>query len=385
MIPRILSDKLLSWSRQYPVVTVIGPRQSGKSTLCKALFAGKPYVSLEDLSVRQQAIEDPRGFLARFPEGAILDEIQRAPDLPSYIQTIVDAKDLPGMFVLTGSQRFELMEKVTQSLAGRTAIARLLPFSYREIHSDGAVPDLDSMLYTGFYPRVHDKGLNPSEAMSFYVSTYVERDIRQVLNIRDISRFETFLKLLAGRSGQLLNMNALAADCGLSHNTVSSWIGVLEQSAIVHLLRPYHGNIGKRLLKSPKLYFLDSGLLCYLLGVFEPGQLAGHPLRGQVFESFVVADLLKSRFNRGEPDIMLFYRDQKGAEVDVVVQTGAGSVCIEVKSSATFHDDYVRGLDSLAELLPGLTKKALVLGNADGPYRYKDVAVHGYPSLDGLI
>jgi predicted AAA+ superfamily ATPase len=367
------------------VVTVTGPRQSGKSTLCKALFAHKPYISLEDLSVRQQAIEDPRGFLDRFTEGAILDEIQRAPDLPSYIQAIVDAKDLPGMFILTGSRQFELMERVSQSLAGRTAIARLLPFSYREVYGNGKAPALDTMLYTGFYPRIHDKNLNPTEAMSFYVSTYVDRDIRQMLNIKDLARFETFLKLLAGRSGQLLNASALANDCGLSHNTVSSWISVLEQSAIVYLLRPFHGNLGKRLLKSPKIYFLDTGLLCYLLNIFEPGQLSGHPLRGQIFESFVIADLLKSRFNRGEPDVMLFYRDQKGNEVDVVAETGDGKILIEIKSSATFHDTYVRGLDYLANVLPDSTHKALVLGSADEPYRYKEVAVRGYSSLDTLI
>lgn len=241
------------------------------------------------------------------------------------------------------------------------------------------------MLYAGFYPRIHDKGLNPTEAMSLYLSTYVERDIRQILNIKDLSRFETFVELLAGRSGQVLNASSLAGDCGLSHNTVASWIGVLEQSAIVYLLRPYHGNLGKRLLKSPKMYFPDTGLLCYLLGIFEPGQLAGHPLRGQVFESFVISDLLKSRFNRGLPDIMLFYRDHKGNEVDVVAETAAGATLIEIKSSATFHEDYLRGLDYLAKLLPGKAEKAVVFGSADESYGYTAAAVRGYSTLEALI
>jgi predicted AAA+ superfamily ATPase len=385
MVPRHISSKIELWARQYPVLTVTGPRQSGKSTLCRDVFRNKPYISLEDISIRQQAIEDPRGFLARFPDGAILDEIQRAPDLSSYIQTIVDSRDEQGMFILTGSRQFELMESVSQSLAGRTAIARLLPFSYREVYGEGKAPSLETMLYTGFYPRIHDKGLNPSEAMSFYLSTYVERDIRQMLNIKDLSRFETFIKVLAGRSGQLLNASAVGNECGLSHNTVSSWIGVLEQSSIIYLLRPYHGNLGKRLLKSPKLYFLDTGLLCYLLNIFEPGQLVGHPLRGQVFESYVIAELLKGRFNRGLPDVMLFYRDQKGNEVDMVAETAGGKIFLEIKSSATFHADYLRGLDYLARLLPGPARRILILGNADAPYDFKDVAVRGYPTLDTLL
>jgi len=388
MIPRLLAEKILSWARHYPVVTVTGPRQSGKTTLCKALFPGMPYVSLEDLSIRQQAIGDPRGFLARFPDGAVLDEIQRAPDLCSSIQTVVDGRNESGLFILTGSQQFELMAGVSQSLAGRTAIARLLPFSYTELYGSvepGKAPTLDALLYTGFYPRIHDKHLDPTEAMSFYVSTYLERDVRQLLNVKDLSRFETFIRLLAGRSGQLFNASSIAADCGISHATAASWIGVLERSAIVYLLRPYFANIGKRLLKSPKLYFLDTGLLCYLLGIHSPAQLQTHPLRGSIFESYVMADLLKSRYNTGLPDPFSFYRDSKGLEVDILAREGGSAVACEIKSSATFHPDFIMSMNRLAEFLPGACAKSLVLGNADEPYRYKDCTVYGYPHVDHLL
>ncbi|HUW70913.1 MAG TPA: ATP-binding protein [bacterium] len=388
MIARLLGEKILAWSKQYPVVTVTGPRQSGKTTLCKALFPLKPYVSLEDLSIRQMAIADPRGFLARYPNGAVLDEIQRAPDLCSSIQTIVDDRNEAGMFILTGSQQFELMGGVSQSLAGRTAIARLLPLSYRELHDAGTIGSdnsLDSILQTGFYPRIHAMHLDPSEAMSFYVSTYIERDVRQLLNIKDLSKFETFVRLLAGRSGQLLNASSVAADCGISHATAASWIGVLEQSAIIYLLRPYFINIGKRLLKSPKLYFLDSGLLCYLLGIHSAAHLQAHPLRGPIFESFVVAELLKSRFNAGLSDIFSFYRDSKGLEVDILAIDAGTTLLCEIKSSATFHADFMSSIDRLADFLPRPCAKALVLGNTDDPYRYKECMIHGYPHIYRML
>lgn len=384
MIYRTITNKIEMWSRQYPVITITGPRQSGKSTLSKHIFPHKPYVSLEDTTVRQRAIEDPVGFLARYPDGVILDEIQRAPLLPSYIQTIVDRQDSAGMFVLTGSQQFELMESVSQSLAGRTAIARLLPFSYQEAYGADRSSCLDSILYTGFYPRIHDKELNPTEALSFYVSTYLERDIRQILNVKDVARFETFLKLLAGRSGQVCNASSLSADCGVSHNTVLSWIGVLEQSMIVYRLKPYHRNLGKRLLKSPKLYFLDSGLLCYLLNIHNVEQLAVHPMRGQIFESFVISELLKNRYNQGLPDTMLFYRDQKGNEVDVILECGINTILLEIKSSATFHADYVKALGYLSSFMSESHSKVVVLGSSETPYRYKDYMIYGYSSLDAL-
>lgn len=387
MIPRILAGKIIQWSREYPVVTVTGPRQSGKSTLCKALFPDKPYVSLEESSLRLQATEDPRGFLARYPDGAILDEIQRVPELSSYIQTIVDSRDKPGMFILTGSQQFELMAGVSQSLAGRTAIARLLPFSYQELYSTGSAPDLSTMLYAGFYPRIHDKKLNPSEAMSFYFSTYVERDLRQILQVRDLSNFERFMRLLAGRNGQILNASSLAGECGISHGTVRGWISVLQQSSLVYLLQPYYRNLGKRLVKSPKLYLLDTGLLCWLLNIFTPAQLDTHPLRGAIFEAYVVTEFLKSLYNRGKPDTLLYFRDQKGHEVDLLSETLPETLLCEIKSSATFHPDFLEGMNYVETLLAQPAqpvKKRLVMGSLDEPYWFKDTQVLGYSNAGDI-
>ncbi len=384
MIHRILSEKLIQWSREYPVVTVTGPRQSGKTTLCKALFPEKPYISLEESSLRLQAREDPRGFLARFPDGAILDEIQRAPELPSYIQTIVDSRDSPGMYILTGSQQFELMAGVSQSLAGRTAIARLLPLSYPELYAQGPAPDLSTMLYTGFYPRIHDRNLDPSEAMSFYFSTYVERDLRQILQVRDLASFERFMRLLAGRNGQILNASGIAADCGISHGTVKGWLSVLQQSALVYLLGPYYRNQGKRLVKSPKVYFLDTGLLCWLLNIYSPAQLDSHPLRGSIFEAYVVAEFLKSLYNRGKPDTLLYFRDQKGHEVDLLSEAQQGLLLCEIKSSATFHPDFLAGMRYFETVYAQPVSKRLVLGSTDAPYTFKDSLVVGYPMAGDL-
>lgn len=385
MIPRILSNKLLEWAKQYPIVTLTGPRQSGKSTLCKALFSDKPYISLEDLSVRRQAIEDPHGFLSRFPHGAILDEIQRVPALCSYIQTIVDEKDESGMFILTGSAQFELMSNVSQSLAGRTAIGRLLPFSFGEIYNRSNAPSLDELLYTGFFPRVHDKHLNPTEALSFYVSTYLERDIRQFLQIKDLAKFEIFLKLLAGRSGQILNTNALAGETGLSSNTITAWITVLEQTCIVYRLKPFYSNWSKRLIKAPKIYILDTGLLCYLLNIIEPAQLTQHPLRGQVFESYIIAELLKYQYNKGLPDTLYYYRDQKGMEIDVVSISGNIVTLGEIKSSATYNADYLKPIEKIAPLFGDQVRKILFLGMREKSYIHKDVRIRGFcePTLEG--
>jgi predicted AAA+ superfamily ATPase len=381
VIPRQLSDKILQWAGQYPVVTITGPRQSGKSTLCKALFPNKAYISLEDAPERLQASEDPRGFLARFPDGAVFDEIQRVPGLTSAIQTLVDKTGKPGMFILTGSQQFELMAGVSQSLAGRTALARLLPFSYQEIYGGKNPPELNTLLHKGFYPAIHDRNLDPSEAMSFYFSTYVERDLRQIVNVRDLGKFELFMKLLAGRSGQLLNASSLAADCGISHGTAAGWINILEQSALIHLLRPFYRNWGKRLIKAPKVYFLDTGLQCWLLNIFSPGQLENHPLRGQVFETFVLSDMIKNRYNRGKPDIFTFYRDQKGVEVDLVAEVHPVPHLYEIKSSATLHTDFLATLIKLEASLGLPAAKTLILGNTDPLYHFKGARIAGYGEL----
>ena len=371
VIKRDLASKILEWAGQYPVVTVTGPRQSGKTTLVKALFPGHAYVSLEDPDQRAFAREDPRGFLQRVREGVILDEIQNVPELASYLQAEVDTRSDAGRFILTGSRQFELMESVSQSLAGRTAIARLLPFSLAELYgpdATGKAPGLDEVLHTGFYPRIHDRGLRAAEAMSFYISTYLERDVRQLLQVADLRTFERFLRLAAGRTGQLVNATALGSEVGVSHNTIRQWLSILESSHIIRLLPPWSGNLGKRLVKTPKLYFLDTGLAAALWGVSEASQLAAHPLRGALFETFVVGEALKARFHGGKSDNLLFFRDHSGHEVDLLLEYGDGVDLFEIKSSRTIHDDFFKGLDAFESRLRPARKRFLIQGGDDLPH-----------------
>ena len=360
MIKRHLEVKLRQWAGQYPVITVTGPRQSGKTTLCRAVFNEKPYVSLEDLDNREFSRVDPRGFLAGFPQGAVIDEVQYVPDLISYIQTLVDEKQQSGMFILTGSRQFEMMETVSQSLAGRTAVARLLPFSLGELYGNAEDLSLDKVLYTGFYPRIHDQHLNPSEALSFYISTYLERDVRQILSVTDLSRFETFLRLCAGRTGQLLNMQSIGNQCGITHNTVKSWLTVLQASGIIKLLQPWHANIGKRLVKSPKLYFLDTGLACFLLGIHKIEHLQGHPLRGALFETLIISEAYKQKNHTGLPEQLWFYRDSNGNEVDLLTGTEQALNAYEIKSSMTVSADFFKGLTVLERNLGALKSKSII-------------------------
>lgn len=369
MIKRHLESKLLQWAEQYSVVTVTGPRQSGKTTLCKAVFPDKPYVSLEDLDHREFARTDPRGFLDDIPNGAVLDEIQYVPDLVSYIQTRVDEVNKPGMYILTGSRQFEMMGTVSQSLAGRTAVARLLPFSYGELYPNAAPASLDAMLYSGFYPRIHDRQLNPTEALSFYVSTYIERDVRQILAVADLDRFEIFLRLCAGRTGQLLNMQSIGNECGVTHNTIKSWLSVLQASGIIKLLRPWHVNLGKRLVKSPKLYFLDTGLACFLLGIQKAEHLAGHPLRGALFETFIVAEAYKQHDHAGLPEQLWFYRDSNENEVDVLSGNEAALNAWEIKSAKTISSDFFKGLLAMERHLGVSHSRAIIYGGSKAQVR----------------
>lgn len=384
MIKRQLEHKLREWANQYPVITVTGPRQSGKTTLCRAVFHDKTYLSLEDLDVREFARTDPRGFLAEIPDGAVLDEIQNAPDLISYIQTRVDEVQQPGMFVLTGSRQFEMMGSVTQSLAGRTAVARLLPFSYGELFSRKAPESMDEMLYTGFYPRIHDHNLNPTEALSFYVSTYIERDVRQLLSVTDLARFETFLRLCAGRTGQLLNMQSLGNDCGVTHNTIKSWLSVLQASGIIKLLRPWHVNLGKRLVKSPKLYFLDTGLACFLLGLQKAEHLEGHPLRGALFETFVVAEAYKQLDHAGLPEQLWFYRDSNGNEVDLLAGNETFMKAWEIKSAQTISSDFFKGLMAMERHLGASHARSIIYGG-DKRYTRQGSQIIPWQNIDGVF
>ncbi len=364
MIERDIEETARRLLRGFPILTVTGPRQSGKTTLARKLFVDKPYLSLEDPDTRQLAGGDPRAFLARLPDGAVLDEIQRAPDLLSYLQTRVDADGRMGLFLLTGSQQFGLVAGVTQSLAGRSAFLQLLPFSSAELDRAGLLTaQLDEALFAGGYPPLHDRRLAPRDWFPAYVTAYVERDVRQLLNVQDLETFQRFVKFCAGRSGQILNLSTLAADCGITHNTAKAWISVLEASYILFLLRPHHANFNKRLVKSPKLYFLDTGLLCWLLGIQQADQLATHPLRGAIFETWVVAELVKARFNQGLPLNMHFWRDSHGNEVDVIADMAGNWLPIEIKAGQTLNRDFTAGLERWSALAgERAVRPALVYG-----------------------
>lgn len=352
LVHRTIEGVLQKYAGQYPVITITGPRQSGKTTLCKKVFTDKSYVNLEAPDTRQFAVEDPRGFLAQYADGAILDEIQRAPDLVSYIQEIVDDTPQNGRYILTGSQQFEVSNTINQSLAGRTALVKLLPFSMEEISSSYSLPSIDNLLYHGFFPRLWDKGLNPTQALRDYFETYLERDLRQLISIKDLNLFQRFVRLCSGRIGQLLNLNSLANDTGVSHTTARNWLSLLEASYVVFLLQPYHRNISKRLVKSPKLYFYDIGLVSYLLGIENEKQIARYPLRGQMFENLVVLEVLKYRLHHGRGNNLNFYRDSKGNEVDLVLTKGIDLLPIEIKSGMTITRDYFKGLKHFSKLFP---------------------------------
>ena len=367
MFQRKLGEKILAWAGQYPVVTITGPRQSGKTTLARALFPNHRYVSLEELDQRRFAQEDPRGFLEECRTGAVIDEIQNVPDLVSYLQGEVDRDDRAGRFILTGSRQFEMMEmeSVSQSLAGRTAIARLLPLSFAEIPGLGEGEPPEVSIFKGFYPRIHDRGLDPSEAYSFYVSTYLERDVRQMSQVADLATFGKFLQLCAGRCGQLLNLSALSNELGVTHPTIRRWVSILEASHIVKLLQPWHANIRKRLVKTPKLYFIDTGLACHLLGMETAAQVRSHPLGGALFENMIVAEALKQRFNAGRTDNLYFYRDHPGNEVDLLLGYADGQDGFEIKSARTISPSFFRGLNAYEHAVGAFRNRAIVYGGED--------------------
>jgi predicted AAA+ superfamily ATPase len=345
MIPRAAANLLDEIRSGYPVITLTGPRQSGKTTLARAAFADKPYVSLETPDEREFAASDPRGFLARWKEGAIIDEVQHVPALLSWIQSEVDATGTMGRHILTGSQNFSLMAHIAQSLAGRSALVQLLPLSIAELNAAGQLPpDTDSMLLRGGYPALYARALNPARWLADYTMSYLERDVRQITQVHDLAAFQRFLRLCAGRTGQLLNLANLAQEAGVAQSTARAWLSVLEASYIVQLLPPHHRNLGKRVVKAPKLYFVDAALAASLMGIQTAAQISVHPLRGALFETLIVGEFLKARFNSGYPSNLYFWRDNVGLEVDLLIDEPEGLRPVEIKSSATVTEDLFKGL-----------------------------------------
>ena len=393
MIPRTLEESLQKAAKNYPAITVTGPRQSGKTTLVRHAFPDHDYISLEDPEQRAYALDDPRGFLARFADGVVLGEVQRTPDLFSYIQTIVDNEDRPGRFILTGSQNFLLLKNISQTLAGRCSVQHLLPFSLDELNGYMPLPldeigvtmsgsrsapprSLNETLFTGFYPRIHDKNLEPQDWLRNYYQTYLERDVRDLVKVGDLEAFRRFTALCAGRCGQLLNLNSLAADCGITHTTARRWLSVLEASFLVILLRPHFRNFRKRLVKTPKLYFLDAGLLCYLLRIRDPEELSLHGARGSVFECFVVAELYKRALHAGREPDLYFWRDSTGHEVDVLVERGTAQTPLEIKSGQTVAADFFKGLDYWRKLANEDEQAAALIYGGDQSYVRRGTAVY---------
>lgn len=389
-IERQALDVLLQRATLYPVVTVLGPRQSGKTTLCRMAFPDKPYVNLEQPDVREFAQQDPKAFLAQFPDGAVLDEIQNVPSLLSWIQVLTDADPRQGRFVLTGSHQLQVSAQVTQSLAGRTAVLDLLPLSLSELAaandwSTGEPADANRLMLQGGYPRIHAQGLPPEVMLSDYFATYVERDVRQLINLRHLREFGQCVRLLAGRTGQLLNQTSLGNEVGVSSNTITQWLSILEASFLVFSLAPWSVNIGKRLVKSPKVYFYDVGLACWLLGIKTVEQLQHHPLRGALFENLVVLEVLKSLRNQGLRDPLYFFRDSNGLEIDLLLDHADGLQLVEIKASQTVSAPLFKNLRTVSTLLGDRVKSQHLIYGGDERQDRTGVQVVPYGQADTLV
>ncbi len=343
MIKREAEAELVNLAKQFKAVAVVGPRQSGKTTLTRHVFRNKPYVSLENPDDRRFAVDDPRGFLSKYSAGAIIDEVQRAPELFSYLQQVLDEDETTGKFILTGSNNFLLQENISQSLAGRISYLYLLPFTVGEL-PQAETGDIMSQILKGFYPPLYDQPVVPDKWYKNYIRTYVERDIRQLKNISNLNLFDRFLRLCAGRAGQLLNMSNLAIECGIDNKTAGSWLGILENSFIAFRLEPHHRNFNKRVVKMPKLYFYDTGLVCSFLGIHNLQQLEYHPLFGNLFENLVVSEFVKHSFNRSENENLFFWRDNVGHEIDLLIEKYGILFPVEIKSGKTINEDFFKGL-----------------------------------------
>jgi len=384
MVKRDITTELIEAAGEYPVVTIFGPRQSGKTTLVQMTFPEKMYYSLEEPDVRIAAETDPRGFLTKLPEGGVLDEIQRLPGLLSYIQGIVDQKKKTGMFILTGSHQPGLHQSVSQSLAGRTAVLTLLPFSLSELRNYRKNWEPFELIVKGAYPRVHDKDLKPSRFFNGYMQTYIERDVRALINLKDLRSFQQFFTLLAGRIGQVVNYTSLSNDVGVSATTIKNWISVLKASFVVFELSPFFENIRKRVIKSPKIYFSDVGLATYLLGIETSDQVSRDPLRGGLYENLLILEILKSRLNYGKRPELFFYRDTHGNEVDLIIRATRNLIPFEIKSAVTFTPDFLKGIEHFREIAGDRCSKGYVLYNGHDEYTLKGIRIFNPLAHEGL-
>lgn len=384
MIFRQLSTHIKTISQKFPVISLTGPRQSGKTTLLKAYFKDHKYFNFEELDIRDWATNDPRGFLNENNGSLILDEIQKVPELFSYLQPLVDKNNIPSQYILSGSQSFLLNENISQTLAGRVAILELLPFSWSELeeYTEGTFSE-NNYIFKGSFPRIYDKNIEPNDFFPSYIRTYVERDVRLIKNITDISLFQRFLKLSAGRIGQLLNISALANDCGISVNTAKGWLSVLEQSYIIFLLRPHFQNFNKRLVKMPKLYFYDTGLACSLLEIEDYSQLVSHYLRGSLFENMILLELLKNRFNSGMPSNLYFWRNNHGNEIDCIINKPEIPFAIEIKSGKTFSNSFLKGLE-FWEKISGNTENLFLIYGGEISRNYNNIRIESWKNVKNI-
>lgn len=388
MIKRDIGPFLKQMAKEYPVVTITGPRQSGKTTLAQSFFQGYGYANLEDVEMRQLAETDSKAFFTKYPPPVVIDEIQRVPTLTSAIQVWVDRhREQRGQLILTGSQQLHLHHSVSQSLAGRTALLTLLPLSIDEIRNSHGNLHADELIWRGFMPELYHAPVSPTHYYRNYFQTYVERDVRHLLQIRNLAAFERFMVLLAGRVGQLVNLSGLAGETGVSSTTIAEWLSILEASYIIFRLQPFHSNISKRTVKSPKLYFVETGLAAYLLGLENPSQVSRDPLRGNLFENMVIADVLKARMNRGQDSRLYFLRTEKGFEIDLVLQRGRALYPVEIKSAMTFHAELTENIRTFCKATPAAQSPALIYAGENYPERQGVACLHytQVTALAGLL
>ena len=382
MIKREAEKELRVLSDQFKAIAIVGPRQSGKTTLARFIFPDLPYVNLENPDTRRYAMDDPRGFLTNYKTGAIFDEVQRTPEIFSYLQEILDETKTKGRFILTGSNNFLLQENITQSLAGRIAYLNLLPFSIDELVTNSDI-DLNTLLFNGFYPPIYDQKLDSVRWYSNYIRTYIERDVRQIKNINNLNAFDRFIKLCAGRIGQLLNKNNIAIEAGVDNKTIDSWLGILESSYILYRLQPHHINYNKRIVKMPKLYFYDTGLACNLLGINNAGQLDTHYLKGNLFENFIISDFLKNKFNTNAPYNLFFWRDNVGHEIDLLIEDSNSLLPIEIKSGKTVHNEFFKNLRYWMKLT-GIEKGKVIYAGESSQKRSEGVEIVSWKDVSKL-